>query len=238
MSESSPHAPAGRRAGRPPRISRADVVAGALHIADTEGIDALSLRSVADRLAVTPAALYRLVSGAPDLVAIVIEAALDQATDGVSVPAGWRAALDVSARLLHSVLVEHPMLVEAYQRRLVVSARARELIETVLDALLDAGLAEQAAVEVYATVQAYVVGYVALEHRRSRLVARSGTRWAAEVTSNRSLARRFARDYFSPAGFETGLTAVLDGIAVRIDGPPRNRPPGRQIATRPPVPAP
>jgi AcrR family transcriptional regulator len=208
----------GGRPGRPARIDRGDVVAAALAVADEQGLEALGLRSVADRLGVTPAALYRLIDGPADLVAIVIEAAVDAATRRVELPDDWRGAVEQSARLLRKVLLEHPMLVEAYQQRPVVSSGSRKLIEQTMAALRSSGLDEAAVVEVYAAVQALVVGYVGLEHRRRLLSADSRAEWAGDITDDPRMARRLARTYFGAEGFEPALAMLLDGVAARIAG--------------------
>src|SRR5215468_7517943 len=63
--------------GGRPVLSRAVVVARALEIGTAEGLEAVSLRRVAQELGVTPMALYRHVRDKQDLVNAMTEAVLE-----------------------------------------------------------------------------------------------------------------------------------------------------------------
>lgn len=86
--------------GRPPQISRDDVVGAAMAI----GLDRFTMASVAERLGVTTPALYTHVNSRDELLTLVstelvsrIEAALDTAGD-------WRAFLTSLARAVRDAL--------------------------------------------------------------------------------------------------------------------------------------
>src|SRR6202451_2865844 len=96
------HEPVSRR-GRPPRpaLSRAAIVAAALAIADREGLDAVTMRRVAEELDTGASALYVYIRGRDDLLdamfdhvmAVVARAAMPKGT--------WRQRL--SSPLIKSV---------------------------------------------------------------------------------------------------------------------------------------
>ena len=211
--EASPTTP--RRAGRPARIAEPDVVRVALAIADEEGIENLSLRAVADRLAVTPASLYRLIEGPQDLHRIVVEAVLEEAVAALVLPRDWRAATEAIAHVIRAALLRHPLLVQAYQRNLVRSPGADRAVDAVLSHLLDAGLGEKDVVDVYAAVHAYVIGYTAFEHRRQVLDPAAYARGTVDPRVLR-VRQHFADRYYGPEGFQAGLRLLLDGIAQQI----------------------
>ena len=64
--------------GRPPQISRPAIVEASLAIADERGLAGLTMHAVAQRLGVTPMALYRHVDDKADLLDSVVEALLTE----------------------------------------------------------------------------------------------------------------------------------------------------------------
>ena len=64
--------------GRPARIDRGQVLAEALALADEEGLEALTMTALAERLGVTPMALYRHVANKADLLDGVVEVLLTE----------------------------------------------------------------------------------------------------------------------------------------------------------------
>ena len=59
--------------GRPAQIDRSAVLAASLELADEQGLPAVTMQAVADRLGVTPMALYRHVANKADLLDGVVE---------------------------------------------------------------------------------------------------------------------------------------------------------------------
>lgn len=200
-----------RRVGRPARLARPDVVRAAVDVVEEHGVDALTLRAVAKQLGVTPASLYRLVDGPEGLHRMVVESLLDEAVEALVLPGEWRPALEALAHLVRSTLLKHPLLVQAYSHGLVRSEGADQAIDDVLGALLDAGLDESQVVDVYSAVHGYVVGFTALEHRRSALppevYALSG-----EGSGAPRVREAFTERYYSPDSFDAGLALILEGV--------------------------
>lgn len=97
--------PGGRRVGRKPAFTAADVVAAAV----AEGIDRFTLAAVADRLGVVTPAIYRLFPSRDDLVV----ACLDAAGATLACPAPgqhWRDALRLWADECWRLCEEFPGL--------------------------------------------------------------------------------------------------------------------------------
>ena len=63
---------------RPRLIDRAGVLQASLDLADERGLDAVTMQAVADRLGVTPMALYRHVHNKADLLDGLVERLLDE----------------------------------------------------------------------------------------------------------------------------------------------------------------
>jgi AcrR family transcriptional regulator len=77
--------------GGPAALSRARLVAAALDLVQEEGIDGLSMRALADRLAVKAASLYWHVRDRGELLELLADAILSRAQQ-VAGDRGWRAA--------------------------------------------------------------------------------------------------------------------------------------------------
>ncbi|WP_187365324.1 TetR family transcriptional regulator [Cellulosimicrobium cellulans] len=101
-------APVGRRGPRP-GLTLAGIADAAIALADADGLAAVSMARVAERLGVTTMALYRYVSSKDDLLAVMLDAALAEAVAGAGDAApgdagpgdpgpggtpAWRAALE------------------------------------------------------------------------------------------------------------------------------------------------
>jgi AcrR family transcriptional regulator len=86
------------------------IVAAAVEIADAEGMGELSMRRIASRLGVSTMALYRHVPSRDELTLAMIDAALGEVRLPPRPPAGWRAGLELVARLEWRMFQRHPWL--------------------------------------------------------------------------------------------------------------------------------
>lgn len=105
---------AGRR-----KLDRATVVGTAIDLADAEGLEALSMRSLANRLGVVPMALYKHVADKDDLVGGMV----DRIVVGYPAPAGngnWRSRVRSRVLSAREATLAHPWLgaaIDSRQRR-------------------------------------------------------------------------------------------------------------------------
>lgn len=132
------------RAGRSGLTLRA-IVAAAIEIADAEGLDALSMRRVAERLRVGTMSLYTHVPGKPELLDLMIDTAYGQLYAEVDEPArqrGWRAALEHIARRNWDLYQQHPWLLQIVSARPVLGPNASLKYEAELRPLDGIGLTD------------------------------------------------------------------------------------------------
>jgi AcrR family transcriptional regulator len=136
-------------------LSRARLVAAALDLVHAEGLEALSMRGLADRLDVKAASLYWHVRDRRELLELLAESILDRVPPiGVG---GWRAAVAGTAAAVRSAVVAQRdgdrivLEVPGALRRSAVYARVR-------DQLWDAGLQPVEASEVALLVLLYAIG--------------------------------------------------------------------------------
>ncbi|MGK8486880.1 TetR/AcrR family transcriptional regulator [Nocardia asiatica] len=152
----------GRRSPGRPRVPFDRIVTTALRLVDEEGADALSMRTLAQRLETGTAVIYRAVANRAELIGHVVDCVLgevdidDDATDG-----DWQHACIAAAEAIFTALHRHrgvaPLLIE----QVPTGPNALRLREQVLAMLLANGFPPQSAAMVYATVARYVVGFAA-----------------------------------------------------------------------------
>jgi DNA-binding transcriptional regulator YhcF (GntR family) len=217
---------------RSTELSQATIVQAAIAIADAEGFAALSLRGVAVRLGAPVTSLYRHVDGKEALLRAMTESALSEASLPLRPPPGWRAQLEVSARLHFRVLRAHPWLARVLHvtRPRPVSS-AISYANWVLRALDGHGLSASQRMYVHIALHAFIQGMaVNLEAEADALgeTGLSEDAWmSTQLQEFKALAMSghypfFAKtlgeldrgfDLSMDALFETGLQALLDGFA-------------------------
>src|SRR5262245_42188218 len=95
-----------RRRQREP-LTRERILAAALAIADADGVEALTMRRLAQELGVEAMSLYHHVQGKADLLGGIAELVVQQID--LPPPEGdWKAAVRASAISAHAVLRQHP----------------------------------------------------------------------------------------------------------------------------------
>jgi AcrR family transcriptional regulator len=104
------------RPGRPPTISLDQVVAAAIELADEVGLASCTMRSVADRVGVTPMALYRHVRDKEHLLELVPDALLAGVADAVRRRRSGVMALREVADGVRVALEAHPWATPLFQQ--------------------------------------------------------------------------------------------------------------------------
>jgi DNA-binding transcriptional regulator YhcF (GntR family) len=211
---------------------REKLVAAAIAMADEEGLAAVSLRGVAARLDTPATSLYRHVQSKDELLQLMTDAALAEERFPEQRPAGWRAQLELAARLQWKVLRRHPWLARVMgitrPRPLASSLAYADWVLGALDTLkLNAAMRMQLHIVLYAFVQgmavnleseAEAVGETGLSddewmqtqlHQFSALAATG--HYPAFSRALTELTEGFDLDF--DALFELGLHTLLDGFA-------------------------
>ena len=127
--EPRPEEPDGEDGGRA-RLSKRAVTDRALKLADAEGLDALTIRKLAQDLGVTPMALYWHFRSKEDLLEGVAERVWGEIDVNVDPAAPWPDQLAGLLRSLVSVLRAHPSaprLVLEHEKRNEAALRATEV---------------------------------------------------------------------------------------------------------------
>lgn len=224
------------RGGREqPALSREQIVAEALRLLDSEGIDALSMRKLGNRLGAGATSLYRHVANKDEL----IELAVDEIYGEIEVPESadpshWREDASRCAHSLRTTMLRHPWIASVLGEMGMsyLGPNWMRLSEGMLGIFTKAGFPADEADPAVATLIAYVTGVATSEAAWLTVLSRSGQneqQWMERVwlaaeqaaqayphlregyAQQRGKDPRAARE----EGFQYGLDRVLDGLQTR-----------------------
>ncbi|WP_163508307.1 TetR/AcrR family transcriptional regulator [Fodinicola acaciae] len=210
------------KVGEPARTARAalsyDAVAAAgVEVADTQGLDAVTMRRIAEQLGAGAMSLYRYVDSRDDLIALMV----DRASAEAAVPArtgDWRVDLTGAAQAVRRMNLRHPWLTRLTLGADALGPNALAMTEAVLTLLDGHGLDIDEMQEAWRTVMAFVSGYVAAEVRRPPASDAEPSFLRTMLASGRyPLATKALLSAGPPAdpdaAFRRHLGFVLDGLA-------------------------
>lgn len=149
-----------RPVGRPPRLSRDQVVAAALEV----GIENLTMTAVADRLATSHQALYRWVRDRDELVALVADAYVQRLDVDPVAGEDWHDWLRRFADALRRIVLDNlPGFAAEGLTAFKATLPFLRLNQTALGVLTGAGFTPAEAQRIYQTVGTTLMGWLARE---------------------------------------------------------------------------
>ncbi|MER7847423.1 TetR/AcrR family transcriptional regulator C-terminal domain-containing protein [Kitasatospora sp. NPDC096077] len=227
---------AGRRGPRP-ALSTAQVAMAAIELADAEGVEAVTMRRVAQVLGLSPMALYTYVPGKAELLDLMVDTVYARMPRSMPADDGWRARAAAVADDNRALCRAHPWMAAVSTSRPPLGPGLMAKYEYELQALDSTGLDD---VELNAALT-HLLGFVqtfarmaADERAVQQDSAMSDKQWWAGNAE--LLARVFDPERYptaarvgaaageahsgaySPArAYEFGLGRVLDGLAALIE---------------------
>ncbi|WP_217709667.1 TetR/AcrR family transcriptional regulator [Amycolatopsis sp. Hca4] len=153
--------PAARRSRGRPAVPLDRILAAALQLVDEEGAEALSMRSLAQRLESGTATLYRHFGNRATLVNHVVDRVFGEVDLDPRALAelSWDQACQVVAQAMFDALGRHRRVAPLLIEQTPTGPNAMVLRERCLAVLLDGGLPPSVAARVYATLSRYVLGF-------------------------------------------------------------------------------
>src|ERR1700730_11307389 len=203
--------PAGRKRGG---VTVDDVVAAAIDIVDREGVDALTIRRVAEACGLSPMGIYRHVRDKDDLLDRLVDAVVGPALRDLQASGSWGQQVADLCRYLRRLLLDHPGVAVLCVLRPTPVVGVARFYARVLAALAEGGFTGTAAVHAFDTLFMFMLGSVLWEiprptGTRERLVAVAiGDEAATQIIERATeLSQRDPTEYF-----EAGLNTILDGL--------------------------
>jgi AcrR family transcriptional regulator len=191
------------------------IAAAALAVVDCQGLEALSMRTVARQLQVGTMSLYRYVADRRQLEELVVDFVLDSID--ATAPRGSAARkLAVLADRFRVAVSEHQAVVPLVLTHRHRSPSSLRWGEAILGVLTDAGYAGRRRVIAFRAVLAYVFGALQVEHFGP--LSGSGTRALAELSQlefpHLSENAAHAPHVRPDDEFQRGFDIVLSGLGL------------------------
>jgi len=152
---------------RRPQLTRERVVAEALTVIAKEGVEALTMRTLAARLGVVPGALYHHVRNKEQLQDLVLDGVLAEVDFHVDHAQPWTEQIKVLAQRLREVLEQHPGVAGLLKTRDPLGPHSLALAEAFLMPLQAAGFPDRGAGLAFFLVVDYTVGFAVSSPRTS-----------------------------------------------------------------------
>jgi len=140
-------------------LTRDRVVAEALSVIAADGVDALSMRALATRLGVVPAALYRHVRSKEQLHDLVLDGVLAEVDHRLDHSLAWTEQVKTLAHRLRTVLENHPGIAGLLKTRDPLGPHSLALAEALLAPLHAAGLPPRETGLAYSLIYDYTLGF-------------------------------------------------------------------------------
>ena len=218
--------------GPKPNLTLERIVTAAIQIADTEGLEALSMRRVAEALGVGTMSLYRYLPGKAELLDLMLDRISAPDPSIPSLGDEWRTAMETLGRGMWRLYLRHPWLPFVDQSRPLLGPNSLDGFEFALHGLDDSGLTSQQKVNAIGLVEAFVSSAARLHHNAVTAEQRTGLSteefWEAQgpvvekamSTGRYPLIATLEEDAFASTGeefFEFGLRCLLDGLEAVVD---------------------
>jgi AcrR family transcriptional regulator len=144
---------------RRPQLTRERVVAEALAVIAENGVQALTMRSLAARLGVVPGALYHHVRNKEQLQDLLLDGVLSEIDFDLEPSLPWTEQLKVLAHRLRAVLEDHPGVAGILKTRDPLGPHSLALAEAFLSPLQTAGFADRQAGLAFFLLVDYTIGF-------------------------------------------------------------------------------
>lgn len=214
------------KAGREP-LDRERILTTALELIDAHGVEALSMRRLADALEVDPMALYHHLPNKRALFAGVTEMVFAELRIPVDEAAPWQARVRVFAHTYRSVIRAHPHLTYHLITDVEAGADASlDASEALYAALAAAGLSPQDTVRVADLIVDYINGFTLAERARPLGQPEDRRELVAQLAQQPSNAHPTLKAVFDSltegelgVDFEFGVNVILAGVEMLQKGP-------------------
>lgn len=192
-------------------MNRRKIAIAALQLVGREGIEALTMKRLAEEVDRKPASLYNHIAGKQDLIEAMRGILSEHIDDSYFDSLGWRDALLAWARDYIKAFAEHPKIIAVMATTAISDPSTLATYEKVVASLVRGGWRRGEAVAVMRAVEAYVLGSALDIVAPDTLLNRDSLpSELAELHANLDPAD--AEIWSAQAAFDLGINALLDGL--------------------------
>ena len=213
------------------QLNRDVVLRTAVAFADEDGIEALSMRKLGQRLGIEAMSLYNHVRNKDDLLAGMVDVVVSE----FGVPkdhSDWRTSIRPVAEAIRTALLRHPWAAIFVQSSLTLSDVRLGRADAIIGILRKAGFSIELAYKAQLSIESFVYGFVLHEvnwpfepERKSEVAASLRNRvrvekypFLVEMLDSIMKARRHQQGVTGSGAyasdFQFGLQLMLDGLEV------------------------
>ncbi|MFE2526344.1 TetR/AcrR family transcriptional regulator [Streptomyces sp. NPDC059382] len=205
---------------RKPLLSRDRIVEAAGALVDSEGLEAVSTRRLAAALGVSGPSLYNhfrtkdeILDAVADAVSARVDLSMFDSKDG----RGWRLALHDWAHSYRGALSDHPNIVPVLARGPGRRPAGLRVADAVFGAMTEAGWPPAHATRIGALMRYFILGSAVGSFAGGFVDDRAAYDPSdyPHLGQAHLLAER--QHEVDEGAFETGLTALLDGLAIQYE---------------------
>jgi TetR/AcrR family tetracycline transcriptional repressor len=148
-----------RGRGRPPRLDRGQTVDVALDLLNKAGLDALTMRRLAEAVDAQVGALYRYFATKQDLLTAMAERMLDGCRSALPRDGAWTAQVAEMARLLRQALLRYRDGARVFAGTHATGANTLGFSDTLIGILREAGFTDDHAARAALAITFYTIGH-------------------------------------------------------------------------------
>lgn len=195
--------------------ARERILLAALRIADSDGLEAASIRRVASELSMRPMSIYSYVASKEDLLDLMVNQVVGEVVLEQMPATDWRSAVRAIADRSHTTFLKHPWILQASGPTRRVGPNTLRHAEQLLDALAPLGLTARDAWAAASTVNDYTLGHAQRLLNAAGVPAERYPNLDPAAFPHLSAALGDGAHSRDESTFHSGLSTVLDGIALR-----------------------
>ncbi len=212
-------------------LSKERVLQAAIRLADTGGIESLTMRRLAQELGVEAMSLYYYVAGKDDILNGIINLVVSK----IELPTAggdWKAAIRRSAISFHDALSRHSWAVGVMRKAAFSPAQLRYM-DALLRRLREAGFSPETTYHAYHALDSHILGstlweagYVNIKGDLAALARTflKGLPVDQHPDFARHVEQHVTRSVRGKSTFEFGLDLILDSLERTLDGTVKRRP--------------
>jgi len=209
-------------------LKRERVLGAALVLADSSGIDSLTMRNLGRELGVEAMSVYNHVANKND----ILDGIVDLVFSEIELPpegAEWKPAMRNRAISAHEALLRHPWAASLMQSRTKPGPATLRHHDTVLATLRKAGFTVVMAAHAFSVIDGYVYGFalqqINIPLQTPEQVAEVGEGILRQLAGTYPHLAEMITEHAMKAGydyaeeFQFGLDLILDGLEEAIKAP-------------------